>query len=256
MSIPVYKIYFLNIIIFILSSVISVSSIPAEDLYLGIPKEKYLMGEYQGVKILKGRKGEPLMRPDVLEAFEKMVSAYEKDREIAKNSEKISVRSGFRSYFDQKIIWEEKFTGKRKMGKSIEGKSPKEIVNTILEYSSAPGTSRHHWGTDLDLNSFDNGYFEKGGKGEFLYTWLQKNASSFGFCQPYNDYSERNNKGYFLERWHWSYSPVSSKLQEEWLELYKAKKISINGKFLGSEEFSESMPITYVSSINKSCLNP
>jgi len=227
--------------------------IVSEDIYLGIPKEKYLIGDYSGSKVHKNRTGEGFMRPDVLEAFEKMVIAYEKDREVTKNSEKLIVKSGFRSYYDQKVIWEEKFTGKRKMKKSIESKKAEEIVTLILEYSSAPGTSRHHWGTDLDLNSFDNSYFEKGGKGEFLYNWLQKNAKTFGFCQPYNEYNERDNKGYFLERWHWSYQPISSKLLEDWLELYKEKKIIIKGKFLGSETMSDDMPITYVSSINKSC---
>jgi LAS superfamily LD-carboxypeptidase LdcB len=226
----------------------------AEDLFLGVTKEKYLLGDYQGVKIHKNRKGEPLMRPDVLEAFEKMVISYEIERAVSKNSEKIIVKSGFRSYTDQKTIWEEKFTGKRKMKKSVENKKPQEIVPLILEYSSAPGTSRHHWGTDLDLNSFENSYFEKGGKGEFLYTWLQKNAATYGFCQPYNDYSERDNKGYFLERWHWSYFPISSKLQQEWLDSYKDKKINIKGKFLGSETMHDELPLVYVSSVNKSCL--
>ena len=56
-----------------------------------------------------------------------------------------------------------------------------------------------------------------------------------------------------MERWHWSYQPISSKLLGDWLDLYKEKKILIKGKFLGSETMSEEMPITYVSSINKSC---
>jgi zinc D-Ala-D-Ala carboxypeptidase len=230
-----------------------IKCISSQDLYLGVPKEKYLMGEYQGSKIYKNRSGEPYMRPDVLEAFQKMVVAYETERESQKNSEKILVKSGFRSYYDQKVIWEEKYTGKRKMKKSIENKKPGEIVSLILEYSSAPGTSRHHWGTDLDLNSFDNSYFEKGGKGEFLYAWLQKNASNYGFCQPYNEYSERDNKGYFLERWHWSYFPISSKLQQEWIEEYKEKKMTIKGKFLGSEAMNDDLPLIYVSSVNKAC---
>ncbi len=243
---------FLGIALLYLTSLIQ--CISSQDLYLGIPKEKYLMGDYQGSKIHKNRYGEPHMRPDVLEAFQKMVLAYEVERESQKNSEKIQVKSGFRSYSDQKVIWEEKYTGKRMMKKSIENKKPEEIVSLILEYSSAPGTSRHHWGTDLDLNSFDNSYFEKGGKGEFLYSWLQKNASNFGFCQPYNDYSERDNKGYFLEKWHWSYFPISSKLQQEWINEYKEKKITIKGKFLGSEAVSHDLPLIYVSSVNKACI--
>ena len=77
------------IYIFLLFIYIYCQPIVSEDIYLGIPKEKYLIGEYSGAKIHKNRIGEGYMRPDVLEAFEKMVSAYEKDREVAKNSEKI-----------------------------------------------------------------------------------------------------------------------------------------------------------------------
>jgi LAS superfamily LD-carboxypeptidase LdcB len=238
--------------------IISCSLYPQDDsLYHNIPKEKYLMGDYQGSKIHKTfqnkiEKTSSQMRPDVHDAFNRMIEAYDKDR-LGKNNEHIFVRSGFRSYYDQKGIWESKYKGDRKMRESVVGKKPEEIVALILQYSSAPGTSRHHWGTDLDLNSFDNSYFEKGGKGEYLYNWLLANANKFGFCQPYNELSERNNKGYYLERWHWSYAPISNKLLSDWIELYKSKKIIIKGKFLGSESMSEEMPATYVSSINKSC---
>ncbi|NJK84501.1 MAG: M15 family metallopeptidase [Saprospiraceae bacterium] len=40
--------------------------------------------------------------------------------------------------------------------------NPQERALKILKYSSMPGTSRHHWGTDIDLNSFSNSYFEQG----------------------------------------------------------------------------------------------
>jgi LAS superfamily LD-carboxypeptidase LdcB len=230
----------------------------ANDVYLGILKEKYLMGDYSGSKVHKvftnsKEKTSFQMRPDTLEAFQKMIIAYDKDRK-GKSDEYIFVRSGFRSYTDQKYIWESKFTGQRKMKTSIEGKKPQEIVNIILEYSSAPGTSRHHWGTDIDINSFENSYFEKGGKGEFLYNWLQENAHKFGFCQPYNEYSKRNNKGYFLERWHWSYYPISNQLQKDWVELFNEKKIIIKGKFKGSDVMPEELPLTYVTSINSECM--
>lgn len=229
----------------------------ADDLYLGQTPEKYLMGDYNGGKVHKVfvnkiEKSSFRMRPDVMAAFQKMIEAYDKDRK-GKSNEHIFVRSGFRSYADQKYIWETKFTGKRKMRESVEGKKPEEIVSLILQYSSAPGTSRHHWGTDIDINSFDNTYFEKGGKGEFLYSWLQENASKFGFCQPYNEYSKRGEKGYYLERWHWSYKPVSSKLEKEWQKAYQSKKIIIKGKFMGSNTMSDDLPLTYVTSVNTDC---
>lgn len=236
----------------------SAFSISADDLYLGVNKEKYLIGDYPAGKVLQKYSdkniGGALVRPDVRDAFEKMIKAYDKDRVGKKNAPPIIVNSSFRGYYDQKYIWESKYKGERKMREPVAGKKPAEIAALILEYSSAPGTSRHHWGTDLDLNSFDNKYFEKGGKGEYLYSWLQENGQKFGFCQPYTELSERGNKGYFLERWHWSYFPVASKLVADWKEAYDKKQIIIKGKFLGSEAFTEEMPKTYVTSINKACL--
>ena len=58
----------------------------------------------------------------------------------------ISPVSSFRSYSRQKAIFESKF--KRFQ---TEGLSPTESVKKIIEYSTIPGTSRHHWGTDIDV---------------------------------------------------------------------------------------------------------
>jgi D-alanyl-D-alanine carboxypeptidase len=54
----------------------------------------------------------------------------------------------------------------------------------IMNYSAMPQASRHHWGTDVDINSVEPEYFESG-QGLKEYTWLQENAWKFGFCQPY-----------------------------------------------------------------------
>jgi hypothetical protein len=71
-----------------------------------------------------------------------------------------------------------------------------------------PMTSRHHWGTDMDLNKLNNSYFEKGpGKKEF--DWLKAHANSFGFYQPYTDKSINGRTGYNMEKWHWSYMPLA-----------------------------------------------
>jgi hypothetical protein len=71
-----------------------------------------------------------------------------------------------------------------------------------------PGTSRHHWGTDIDINSVEPDYFlTKKGKAE--YDWLVKNAARFGFCQPYSPKGADRPNGYEEEKWHWSYMPLS-----------------------------------------------
>ena len=33
-----------------------------------------------------------------------------------------------------------------------EGMTPKDAIYRILQYSTIPGTSRHHWGTDIDMS--------------------------------------------------------------------------------------------------------
>ena len=63
--------------------------------------------------------------------------------------------SGTRNFKEQKAIWNRKWNRYNNL-KSI------DRIKKILEYSSMPSTSRHHWGTDLDLNNLNNSYFTSG----------------------------------------------------------------------------------------------
>ncbi len=113
-----------------------------------------------------------------------------------------------------------------------------------------PGTSRHHWGTDFDLNNLTNSYFSRG-EGKVIYAWLKKNAGKYGFCQPYTAGRE---EGYNEERWHWSYIPLARIFLREWNSLYEKKKglFTGEGSFLGSGSSSRFAPV-YVNSINRKC---
>lgn len=238
-----------------------------DDLYGSISSEKYLIGDFNPPSFfikyddkISGRTF--YMRKDTFEQFKKMKEAYKEFAKKDKNNKvkEISLRSAFRSFSDQKHIWESKYTGKTPMSVSIQGKTDDQIADIILRYSSAPGTSRHHWGTDLDLNSLDNSYFKKGGAGEKLYEWLLENAEKYGFCQPYNEHSERGNKGYYEERWHWSYKPISSQLKNDWNEYFKNNKLNfkkhLGDTYMGSKYDDQSKTTrreVYVNSINTSC---
>ncbi|MEP7210651.1 MAG: M15 family metallopeptidase, partial [Alphaproteobacteria bacterium] len=119
----------------------------------------------------------------------------------------------FRSFNDQKRIWNDKWTGKT----SVEGgklprtvPDPKTRAEKILEFSAMPGTSRHHWGTDFDLNDLSNGYFALG-KGRVIHDWLTAYAAEYGFCQVYSPKGPDRQRGYNREDWHWSYLPVASR---------------------------------------------
>ena len=94
-----------------------------------------------------------------------------------------------------------------------------------------PGTSRHHWGTDIDLNNLENSWFEKG-EGKKIYEWLTANAGSYGYCQPYSPKGGARPHGYNEEKWHWTYLPVSVDLLKAYQQ--ELSNGSISG-FKGSE---------------------
>lgn len=170
------------------------------------------------------------MHKEAYEAFKKMHAAAKKD------GVQLTILSGARNYESQKGIWERKW-GERK------AKDDLSKAKSILEYSSMPMSSRHHWGTDIDLNSLNNDYFSSG-KGKKEYEWLVANGPKFKFCQVYteNDNDKLcgagaadkkvSREGYRLEKWHWSYMPVSSKLFENYNKLVNNENIK---GFMGSE---------------------
>jgi D-alanyl-D-alanine dipeptidase len=144
---------------------------------------------------------------DAVDAFVRMAE------DAAANGYKLKIVSAFRSFNDQKKIWEDKWAGRTLVGGkklSTSLPDPKARALKILEFSSMPGTSRHHWGTDFDINALDNKYFNTR-DGKRIYDWLVGHAASYGFCQVYtakNDETGRST-GYEEEKWHWSYRPVA-----------------------------------------------
>lgn len=124
---------------------------------------------------------------------------------------RLIVLSAFRSYHDQKTIWDDKWAGRTLVdGNKLDQTVPDadERTEKILQFSSAPGMSRHHWGTDFDFNALNNEYFEAG-EGARVYAWLQSNAPKFGFCQVYGEQP-------IVEKWHWSFMPVAKKYLEQY----------------------------------------
>lgn len=150
-------------------------------------------------------------------AFLKMAAAAKKDNIDFK------IISGTRNFFEQKAIWQRKWNKYNDL-------EPIERAKKILEYSAMPSTSRHHWGTDIDLNSLNNSYFNSG-KGLKAYQWLRAHANSFGFYQVYTN-KNNGRTGYNEEKWHWSFVPLASK----YLEFYKSNiKTEDISEFEGSQ---------------------
>ena len=159
-----------------------------------------------------------------------------------------------RNFDYQKNIWNSKWNGTMLVdGKNLSKSIPDGLDRfiKILEYSAAPGTSRHHWGTDIDINAATPEYFE-GKEGIKVYDWLTQNASSFGFCQPYSLKGDTRSTGYNEEKWHWSYKPLSKTFTEDYKKLINDKDIT---GFSGDEYASKLNLINdYVLGINPDCL--
>ena len=120
----------------------------------------------------------------------------------------LQIVSSFRTFDKQKNLWNKKF--KRF---SDEGNNTRESLNMILRYSAVPGTSRHHWGTEIAITDrnviekhlLNSNKFHNGGPFEPLHNWMMKNAHKYGFYLVYTDDKDRN--GFLYEPWHYSYKP-------------------------------------------------
>lgn len=166
------------------------------------------------------------LRKETYEAFVKMAGAAQKE------GVNLFIISATRNYESQKTIWENKWEGRTLVeGKNLTTISDlSERARMILLYSSMPGTSRHHWGTDMDLNALENSYFESG-EGLKIYQWLVAHAAEYGFCQPYTSKAQ-GRTGYEEEKWHWSYLPLSSELLKKYVKTVRYSDIK---GFKGSE---------------------
>ena len=190
------------------------------------------------------------LRKDAYAAFTAMHNA------AAKDSIRLEIVSATRNFDRQKSIWEAKWSGAR----LLEGREkapdvypdPKDRALAILRWSSMPGTSRHHWGTDIDINQLNNTYFASG-KGLQEYEWLTTHAHEYGFCQPYSPKGEGLRPyGYNEEKWHWSYEPVARQLTQ--LAATQLHDNQIDG-FKGAEAATQiGIVAKYVLGVSEDCL--
>jgi LAS superfamily LD-carboxypeptidase LdcB len=185
------------------------------------------------------------------QAYLSFVKMWERAKE---DNISLIIRSATRNFEYQKSIWERKWKGETILSNGenafLKYKEDSSRALKILEYSSMPGTSRHHWGTDIDLNSFDNKWFEQG-EGLAVFNWLSQHASDFGFCRPYTKKDALRPYGYNEEKWHWSYVPLSKHYTE--FASQNLHNNDING-FMGSDVCSVlSVVEKYVLGINKNC---
>lgn len=140
----------------------------------------------------------------------------------------LQAASSWRSFERQLAIWNGKWRGERPLldaaSQPIDALqlSDEARLHAILRWSALPGTSRHHWGTDLDIYdpdclpagtrlALEPWEYEADGWFADLSEWLGDRMNDFGFFLPYAR-PVGADQGVAYEPWHLSFSPESDEL--------------------------------------------
>ncbi|PHS52630.1 MAG: D-alanyl-D-alanine carboxypeptidase [Lutibacter sp.] len=189
------------------------------------------------------------LQKEVFEAFNEM------KKEAFKDGISIQIVSAYRSFNRQNEIWDRKYTTY-----ISEGYLPPQAIEKIIEYSTIPGTSRHHWGTDIDIidsiqkapnKLLNEENYSIGGSYLNLKIWMDNNAERFGFYLVYDDNPLRN--GFKFEPWHYSFMAISKPMLNGFLEidLYKLiLNVNLKGNAFLTKEFLDSYLINNILDIN------
>ncbi len=166
-----------------------------------------------------------LAEPETVSAFERL----KRRAEVA--GFELRVASAFRDYDRQTSIINEKWRGARPVtsagGLTLQRENMSDLqwLEAIMRFSALPGTSRHHWGTDVDIwdaaaapanyrPALEPSEYGAGGVFAEMTRWLDEliNADDAeGFYKPY----DIDRGGVAPEAWHISYRPVAAALQKE-----------------------------------------
>ena len=138
----------------------------------------------------------------------------------------LQAASSWRSFERQLAIWNGKWRGERPLldadNRPLDALQlgEAERLHAILRWSALPGTSRHHWGTDLDIYdpdclpagtrlALEPWEYEAGGWFADLGEWLGDHMSDFGFFLPYAKPLDAA-QGVAYEPWHISFALESA----------------------------------------------
>lgn len=210
-------------------------------IHLANAQEEYTLEELMGKADIE-LAGEGInLRPEAHEAFVRMKRAAYQD------GIDISVVSSYRNYERQRAIFERKYIEFTDQ----DGMEPLAAIDKIIEYSTIPGTSRHHWGTDVDLidaskpaegDVLDPDKFLEGGPFADFLQWMQARSQDFGFYLVYTNNAKR--RGFKYEPWHYSYAPLSIPMLSQYRGINLVKLME-KEDFLGAEHFTTGFLRTY-----------
>ena len=183
--------------------------------------------------------GGPLLQAETLDAFLHLQA------EASLHGFSLRIESGWRSFQKQVSIWNRKATGALPLldecGNPLDAMQldPEKRMWTILNWSALPGTSRHHWGSDLDIvdaNAIPLGYevqltpqeVESTGIFGPLHAWLDariQTGTAFGFERPFINGTGKIRP----ERWHLSHRPSALRF-ESGFDQTVLRKLLANGQ--------------------------
>ena len=195
--------------------------------------------------------GNKYLHPNAKKALDAMRSA------AIKQGFTLNVASGFRDFDRQKLIWNNKYSGKTAILSKSEipilpdSLSEYQKLMAILHWSALPGASRHHWGSDLDIydktllppnqslqlttSEYDqDGYFFE------LTQWLNENMARFDFFSPY----QQDLGGVAREPWHISFRPIAEQALIDLDEMFIFNLIS-QKNILGNSLICKNLPTIY-----------
>ena len=141
----------------------------------------------------------------------------------------LRIVSAYRGFDRQLAIWNGKACGERVLLDADEREldalalSPEARVLAIMRWSALPGTSRHHWGSDVDVvdvaalphgasPSLRAADYAPGGQQALLGRWLEARVDDNPdglFFRPYDGSGD----GVAAEPWHLSHAPLAARCQ-------------------------------------------
>ncbi len=226
---------------FILNSILGIFFFFSINSYTQSSASKFSTQELLGKKTPTLEGNGYKLRKEASRAFLKM------KKHAAKDGINIKVVSSYRSNSHQNRIWTRKYKRFRK-----QGFAPMKTIEKIIQYSTIPGTSRHHWGTDLDIidgnqkrprNVLLQRNFNPKGAYRKLKIWMDKHAHTYGFYLVYTN--KKNRRGFKYEPWHYTYAPLSVPMLKAYNKLNISEELK-NDIILGSDYFSEEFIKKYI----------
>ncbi len=121
--------------------------------------------------------------------------------------------------------------------------TPEDRQRQILTASSAPGISRHHWGTEFDLFGLNPRSWTEGKPLYDEWSWMRSHGLRYGFFQPFLGREALGPYTYIEERWHWSYYPIAGALTEYIRDHQEVVDAALNAQWDSFEQrWSRSTP--------------